>query len=1036
MKAALTDTAMYQAIFEASLAGFFVIDGAAHIKKANPAAERIFGYGEKELIQKKIEALFSKEHSTILRNLTKNPLSESVQMLALRKDGSKFMVDIRIASTVIEGIAITTVFCKPSDLSVFESDRKLRTLVDNTSGIVYRCKNDRDWTMEYISDGCEPITGYAPQEFLHGKVHFSHIIPTEHQDEVWDTIQVALRKKEPFQLSFRIIDKSGNTKYLNELGRGVYDTNGDLQFLEGFITDITHQKETENALEKEKEILSQYLNAAASIFLIIDRDHTITLINEKGCEVLGYPRHEIIGKNWFKNCIPRKEQKELVQEFDQVVNGEVEPPDVYENWVVAKGNKKKLIRWRNALLKDENGKVAGLISSGIDVTEKIKAEMKFKASEAKNSSILDAIPDLIIILDVKGKILEIKVTDASFLVAPAEDLIGKYVSDVLPKVASRKIMAALKNVNRTQQLECVEIHLPGLNDSADFETRLVPFGNNKILSVSRNISKSKVLARALNLRNRALEAAGNGIIIADALRQDMPIIYSNSAFSKITGYEQSEIVGKNCRFLQNDDRDQEAIIHISKAIQEGEACRVTLRNYRKDGSLFWNELSITPLYDEDKLLTHFIGVQNDVTEVQNAKKQLKVYADKLEAKVAERTKEIEATVQKLVQTNLRLEDQVQVTKLAETRAKQSQAQFTAIARNFPKGLIVVFNTDFELVFVEGEELKRVHLNKADFEGKSIDEIPIFSKEQIANIKEDILKTIQGESLSSEVEFQHHFYSVNSTPLRSDGEEIIWALFVYNNITEQKNVQKELAKALNTAQELNELKSRFISMASHEFRTPLSAILSSAILIGKQNEPGKEERREKHVARIRTHVKHLVVILNDFLSLSKLEEGKVKAKPQHLDLVQFCKIMVDEMEGTKKEGQTIQFIHTEVEIPVFLDPKLLSHILINLLSNALKYSDEDHNIIIELQRVEALISVKIKDTGVGIPEEDQQHLFERFFRADNVTHIQGTGLGLHIVKQYTDLMKGVVNFTSKIGKGSTFTVQLPQNLEEHEKNTSD
>lgn len=341
MKAALTDTAMYQAIFEASLAGFFVIDGAAHIQKANPATERIFGYGENELIQKKIEVLFSKEHRTTLRNLTKKPLSESVQMLALRKDGSKFMVDIRIASTVIEGIAITTVFCKPSDLSVFESDRKLRTLVDNTSGIVYRCKNDRDWTMEYISDGCEPITGYAPQEFLHGKVHFSHIIPTEHQDEVWDTIQVALRKKEPFQLSFRIIDKSGNTKYLNELGRGVYDTNGDLQFLEGFITDITHQKETENALEKEKEILSQYLNAAASIFLIIDRDHTITLINEKGCEVLGYPRHEIIGKNWFKNCIPRKEQKELVQEFDQVVNGEVEPPDVYENWVVAKGNKKK-----------------------------------------------------------------------------------------------------------------------------------------------------------------------------------------------------------------------------------------------------------------------------------------------------------------------------------------------------------------------------------------------------------------------------------------------------------------------------------------------------------------------------------------------------------------------------------------------------------------------------------------------------------------------------------------------------------------------
>lgn len=668
-------------------------------------------------------------------------------------------------------------------------------------------------------------------------------------------------------------------------------------------------------LEKENRKLSEYLDTAASIFLMINEEHIVEKVNKKGCEVLGYAANEILGKNWFENFIPKDKRKDLALYFDNFICDREVLPSIRENRILTKNGETRLIRWRNSLVKNEAGKRVGVISWGEDIA--MEAEFK----------------------------------DTLFV------------------------------------------------------------------------------------RNRALEAASNGIIIVDTLAKDMPIIYSNTAFSKLTGYTESEVLGKNCRFLQEDDRDQEAISKMAKAIKKGEACKVVLRNYRKDGSMFWNELAITPLYSEGQKLTHFIGIQKDITKALRNKRQLEDYATSLEQKVAERTREIEATVQKLVETNLNLEDQIQETKRAESQWQRSQAQFQAIAKNFPKGLIVVFNANYELVYVEGEELKRIDFKKKHFEGKRIEDILIFSKNQIAEIKKDIQQTLKGKNLSFEMDFGENSYEVNSTPLYFDGDKNIWALFVYHNITEQKQIQQGLNNALKAERELNELKSRFIAMASHEFRTPLSAILSSAILIGKQNEQGKEEHRLKHVERIRLNVKNLVVILNDFLSLSKLEEGKVQAKPQNFDLIQFSILLVEEMKLNKKKGQEIILKHPKKEFIVYLDPKLLSHIIINLLSNALKYSEENQHIHLKIEKMEDALVFEISDNGIGIPLEEQNNLFERFFRAENATNIQGTGLGLHIVKQYTELMEGSVSFQSKANKGSIFRVQLPQKLNTNEKNIS-
>ena len=248
--------------------------------------------------------------------------------------------------------------------------------------------------------------------------------------------------------------------------------------------------------------------------------------------------------------------------------------------------------------------------------------------------------------------------------------------------------------------------------------------------------------------------------------------------------------------------------------------------------------------------------------------------------------------------------------------------------------------------------------------------------------------------------------------------------VYSNISEQKRAELDIKEALKKEQELNELKSRFVSMASHEFRTPLTAILSSATLIGKLNQPGKEERREKYVKQIESNVQNLVVILNDFLSMSRLEEGKTSFQPEPFDLVQLSKLVVDEIETSKKEGQKITLKHDRPTILVTLDSKLMRHILVNLISNAIKYSAENTKIDIAITSQDNKAMIQVSDQGIGISPEEHYNLFDRFFRAKNATNIQGTGLGLHIVKQYTELMGGTVNFKSEVGKGTTFFVEFP------------
>lgn len=238
----------------------------------------------------------------------------------------------------------------------------------------------------------------------------------------------------------------------------------------------------------------------------------------------------------------------------------------------------------------------------------------------------------------------------------------------------------------------------------------------------------------------------------------------------------------------------------------------------------------------------------------------------------------------------------------------------------------------------------------------------------------------------------------------------------------RDSEKDLKKLLEKEKELSQLKSRFVTMASHEFRTPLSAILSSADLIELYTKDSPGDKRLKHVSRIKSAVNNLTNVLNDFLSLSKLEEQKVNVKFDTFQLREFCEEVVDELKGLLKPEQEIRHPFSVPNLEIFMDKKILKNILYNLLSNSIKYSEKP--IDCEVRVTDGQLLVNITDYGIGIPEEDQQHLFTRFFRAHNAENIQGTGLGLNIVKRYLDLLEGSISFESRLGKGTTFRVIVP------------
>jgi signal transduction histidine kinase len=266
-----------------------------------------------------------------------------------------------------------------------------------------------------------------------------------------------------------------------------------------------------------------------------------------------------------------------------------------------------------------------------------------------------------------------------------------------------------------------------------------------------------------------------------------------------------------------------------------------------------------------------------------------------------------------------------------------------------------------------------------------------------------------------------------TPLRDETGNVYSVLATSRDVTDREKMLEELKESLVREKELNQLKSRFISMTSHEFRTPLATIMSSTELLGMILDRGGDsvlkERSQTHIGRINAQIKRLTSIISDLLVLEKSAQGKIVITKQEVAINKFVRNVVDN--HINDMGSKIDTNISEEDIIIHTDPTWLSHIINNLIDNAVKYSlYADQNPKVTVERSEKEVLIIIKDYGIGIPKTDHKYIFGSFFRAKNVTNIKGTGLGLNIVKEFINKLGGEVSFTSQEGKGSTFTLKVP------------
>ncbi|MEJ5995078.1 PAS domain-containing protein [Pedobacter sp. Du54] len=490
----------------------------------------------------------------------------------------------------------------------------------------------------------------------------------------------------------------------------------------------------------------------------------------------------------------------------------------------------------------------------------------------------------------------------------------------------------------------------------------------------------------LSILSKVIDATNTGIVITDNLLPDNPIIYCNPAFEHLTGYTRNEIIGHNCRFLQGKDRGQEAISKLSSAIEEGRNCTVEIRNYTKSGKLFWNELYLSAVKNDDGEVTHFIGIQNDVSARKKSQADLEMNYIETERRVEERTK----------------------------MYRESQEFLSSIVETIRESLLVM-DKDYKVLSANTHFLNTFKVSINETKGKLLYELGNgqWDIPELKRMMEEILPT-NNPVLDYEVEhdFPHigkKLMLLNAHRIELEGAYKDWILLAIEDITERKAIQQR--------------KDDFLSIASHELKTPLTTIVGYMQMMNKLMPDHASEKFKTVVKKTEKHVSRLNQLLGELLDVSRIQTGNIELHKEEFDFDKMVRETIESIQ-TATSGRIIN-LKGSVNINYLGDESHLVQVITNLLSNAIKYSPEDTVVEVQVCLISDFIKVSVIDQGMGINADEQKKVFDRFYRVGEVQkHYPGMGIGLYICQQIITNHEGTIWVESEKGKGSVFNITLP------------
>jgi PAS domain S-box-containing protein len=508
------------------------------------------------------------------------------------------------------------------------------------------------------------------------------------------------------------------------------------------------------------------------------------------------------------------------------------------------------------------------------------------------------------------------------------------------------------------------------------------FQNGKFLFSGSSIKES------LQLLTKALDASTSGIILTDNTQPDNPIVYCNEAFEKMTGYQRTDIIGHNCRFLQADDRSQKEREILRESVKNGQECQVEIRNYTKTGDLFWNELYMAPVKNDQGNITHFLGVQHDVTERKKAEQDLRQQKVDMERKIDERTAAL----------------------------RDSEAFLTSIIQTVRESLLVL-DRDFRVLSANSHFIRTFKVTTEDTIGKDLYALGN-NQWDIPALRKLLVQILPTNNPVVDFEVEHDFPHIgkklmllNAYRIELEGQYKDQVLLAIEDITDRKEIERR--------------KDDFLSIASHELKTPLTTIKGYMQVLQRNIPADVPEKFRTTMGKVSQYIDRLNNLIAELLDVSRIQTGNIEL---HEGPVDFDKMVAEVIEGIQASTPKHHIVlRGSTNSTIIADESHIIQVLNNLISNAIKYGPDSSLISVHVSNVSEFVKVSVSDKGVGMTAEDTKRAFERFYRGNDVQkHFPGMGIGLYVCDQIIKNHKGTLWVESEKGKGSTFSFTLPKN----------